>query len=116
MKSPGRAVVTGGAGFLGSHLCERLLADGWEVVSVDNLVTGAEENLKNLRGEARFQQVQHNVSEPLYLSGTVDAILHFASPASPVDYAEHPIATLKVGTLGTHNMLGLARAKGSVFL
>jgi dTDP-glucose 4,6-dehydratase len=111
-----RAVVTGGAGFLGSHLCERLLADGYHVVCVDNLVTGVARNLKHLEGRRGFEIIQHNVSEPLFLDGTVDAILHFASPASPVDYAQHPIATLKVGTLGTHNMLGLARAKGAVFL
>jgi dTDP-glucose 4,6-dehydratase len=111
-----RAVVTGGAGFLGSHLCDRLLADGWQVVCVDNLVTGSARNLAHLRGKKGFDSIQHNVNEPLYLDGTVDAVLHFASPASPVDYADHPIATLKVGTLGTHNMLGLARAKEAVFL
>jgi dTDP-glucose 4,6-dehydratase len=110
-----RAAVTGGAGFLGSHLCERLLADGWQVVCVDNLVTGASENIVHLRRNDAFKFLQHNVSEPLYLDGPVDAVLHFASPASPVDYADHPIATMKVGTLGTHNMLGLARAKGAVF-
>ena len=108
--------MTGGAGFLGSHLCERLLADGYRVVCVDNLVTGVARNIKQLEGRRGFEVLQHNVSEPLYLDGPVDAILHFASPASPVDYAQHPIATLKVGTLGTHNMLGLARAKGAVFL
>ena len=110
-----RAVVTGGAGFLGSHLCERLLADGWRVTCVDNLVTGALENVAHLRQNPSFAAIQHNVSEPLYLDGPVDAVLHFASPASPVDYADHPIATMKVGTLGTHNMLGLARAKGATF-
>ena len=111
----GRAVVTGGAGFLGSHLCERLLHDGWQVLSVDNLISGAARNLAHLRGNDRFQSIEHNVSEPLYVEGPVDAVLHFASPASPIDYADHPIATLKVGTLGTHNMLGLARAKGATF-
>ena len=110
-----RAVVTGGAGFLGSHLCEQLLADGWQVLSVDNLVTGAARNIAHLRGNPNFESLQHNVSEPLYIDGPVDALLHFASPASPVDYADHPIATLKVGTLGTHNMLGVARAKGAIF-
>ena len=110
-----RAVVTGGAGFLGSHLCERLLADGWQVVCVDNLVTGEAKNVAHLVGHKSFESVQHNVSEPLYLEGPVDAVLHFASPASPIDYADHPIATLKVGTLGTHNMLGRARAKGATF-
>jgi dTDP-glucose 4,6-dehydratase len=111
-----RAVVTGGAGFLGSHLCDRLLRDGWQVVCVDNLVTGAADNVAQLRANKAFESIQHNVSEPLYLEGNVDAVLHFASPASPTDYSDHPIATLKVGTLGTHNMLGLARAKHSVFL
>jgi dTDP-glucose 4,6-dehydratase len=111
----GRAVVTGGAGFLGSHLCERLLADGWQVTCVDNLVTGGSENVAHLRRNQSFISIQHNVSEPLYVEGAVDAVLHFASPASPVDYADHPIATMKVGTLGTHNMLGLARAKGATF-
>src|SRR5437764_270432 len=111
-----RAVVTGGAGFLGSHLCERLLEDGWQVLCVDNLVTGVAQNVAHLQGRKGFESIQHNVSEPLYLNDAVDGVLHFASPASPVDYADHPIATLKVGTLGTHNMLGLARAKHAVFL
>jgi len=110
-----RAVVTGGAGFLGSHLCERLLADGWQIVCVDNLVTGTAANIAPFRHHKSFESIQHNVSEPLYLDGPADAVLHFASPASPIDYADHPIATLKVGTLGTHNMLGLARAKGATF-
>jgi dTDP-glucose 4,6-dehydratase len=110
-----RAVVTGGAGFLGSHLCARLLRDGWQVVCVDNLVTGSATNIAHLRDHPSFESIQHNVSEPLYMAGPVDAVLHFASPASPIDYADHPIATLKVGTLGTHNMLGLARAKGAIF-
>jgi dTDP-glucose 4,6-dehydratase len=92
-----------------------LLADGWQVVSVDNLVTGALENIAHLRHHEAFQSIQHNVSEPLYVDGPVDTVLHFASPASPVDYAGHPIATMKVGTLGTHNMLGLARAKSATF-
>jgi dTDP-glucose 4,6-dehydratase len=111
-----RAVVTGGAGFLGSHLCERLVADGWRVICVDNLVTGAAQNVRALEHNKAFESIQHNVSEPLYLDGPVHAVLHFASPASPIDYADLPIATLKVGTLGTHNMLGLARAKGAIFL
>ncbi|HYM49818.1 MAG TPA: UDP-glucuronic acid decarboxylase family protein [Candidatus Limnocylindrales bacterium] len=111
-----RALVTGGAGFLGSHLCERLLRDGYEVLCVDNLVTGTSRNLVHLEGQPAFRLIRHNVSEHLEIEGPVDAILHFASPASPVDYAAHPIATLKVGTLGTHNLLGLARAKGAVFL
>ncbi|TMG41225.1 MAG: SDR family oxidoreductase [Chloroflexi bacterium] len=113
---PGHAVVTGGAGFLGSHLCERLLKDGWQVTCVDNLVTGQATNVARLRDDGRFRFLQHNVSEHLELEGTIDTVLHFASPASPVDYERHPIHTLKVGTLGTHNMLGLARAKKAGFL
>jgi dTDP-glucose 4,6-dehydratase len=92
-----------------------LLAEGWLVICVDNLVTGASENIAHLRPSQSFAFIQHNVSEPLFVEGAVDAVLHFASPASPVDYADHPIATMKVGTLGTHNMLGLARAKGATF-
>src|ERR671934_1002298 len=111
-----RAVVTGGAGFLGSHLCDRLLADGWQVLCVDNLVTGSTANIDHLRQNPGFAFQQHNVSEPIHIDGSVEAVLHFASPASPVDYAQHPIHTLKVGTLGTHNLLGLARAKGARFL
>ncbi len=93
-----------------------MLRDGWQVSCVDNLVTGTTENLNNLHNYSRFEFLKHNVSEPLRISGAIDAILHFASPASPIDYARHPIATLKVGTLGTHNMLGLAKAKQSIFL
>src|SRR5205823_2451522 len=92
------------------------VADGWRVVCVDNLVTGAAKNVAHLREHKSFESIQHNVSEPLYMDDGVDAVLHFASPASPIDYADHPIATLKVGTLGTHNMLGLARAKNALFL
>jgi dTDP-glucose 4,6-dehydratase len=110
------AVVTGGAGFLGSHLCDRLLAEGLRVVAVDNLSTGREENLAHLAGHPRFRFVRHNVCEPLHLDEPVDCVLHFASPASPIDYLELPIQTLKVGSLGTHNCLGLAKAKGARFL
>ena len=108
--------MTGGAGFLGSHVCGRLLRDGWQVTCVDNLITGTSANLRAIQDDRRFEYLVHNVSESLHLDGPVDAILHLASPASPMDYARHPIATLKVGTLGTHNMLGLARAKRAVFL
>lgn len=108
--------MTGGAGFLGSYLCERLVADGWQVLGVDNLLTGSQANLAHLEGNPGFRFLRHDVSQPLYLDDPIDAVLHFASPASPVDYARHPIATLKVGTLGTHNLLGLARAKQAVFL
>ena len=111
-----RAVVTGGAGFLGSHLCDRLIKDGWQVLCVDNLVTGSTANIDHLRQNPGFVFQQHNVSEPIHIDGSVEAVLHFASPASPVDYAQHPIHTLKVGTLGTHNLLGLARAKQARFL
>jgi dTDP-glucose 4,6-dehydratase len=106
-----RAVITGGAGFLGSHLCDYLLAQGWEVVAIDNLVTGTAANLKHLEGHARFSTVQHDVSRHITIAGPIDYVLHFASPASPVDYLKLPIQTLKVGALGTHNTLGLAMAK-----
>ncbi len=111
-----RVVVTGGAGFLGSHLCEHLLRRGDEVVAVDNLVTGSEANIAHLFGERTFSFVVADVSQYLWVPGDVDAILHFASPASPIDYLELPIQTLKVGSLGTHNCLGLARAKQARFL
>jgi dTDP-glucose 4,6-dehydratase len=106
-----RAVITGGAGFLGSHLCDRLLAEGWDVLAIDNLVTGTAANLRHLEGNAHFSTAQHNVSEHITVEGPVDYVLHFASPASPVDYLKLPIQTLKVGALGTHNTLGLALAK-----
>jgi dTDP-glucose 4,6-dehydratase len=111
-----RAVVTGGAGFLGSHLCERLLAEGIAVVAVDNLVTGKRENVAQLAGRDDFELVLHDVSTPIEIEGPVDHVLHFASPASPIDYLELPIQTLKVGSLGTHNSLGLAKAKGARYL
>jgi dTDP-glucose 4,6-dehydratase len=111
-----RAVITGGAGFLGSHLCDRLLAEGHRVVCVDNLVTGRLENIAHLRGRDDFEYLEHDVSRPFEVEGKVDYVLHFASPASPIDYLELPIQTLKVGSLGTHNTLGLAKAKGARFL
>lgn len=116
-----RAVITGAAGFLGSHLTERLLSVGLEVVGVDNLLTGKRENLMHLAGpdltdNPAFSFLEHDVSKPFFLEGPVDYVLHFASPASPIDYLELPIQTLKVGSLGTHNTLGLARAKGARFL
>jgi dTDP-glucose 4,6-dehydratase len=110
------AVVTGGAGFLGSHLCERLLAEGYRVVCVDNLVTGRRENVGHLGDDPRFRFLEHDVSRPFELAEQVDCVLHFASPASPIDYLELPIQTLKVGSLGTHNTLGLARAHGARYL
>jgi dTDP-glucose 4,6-dehydratase len=111
-----RVVITGGAGFLGSHLCERFLAEGAEVVCVDNLVTGRQDNVAHLLGGAAFHFAHANVSTGIHVDGPVDAVLHFASPASPIDYLKLPIQTLKVGALGTHNALGLAKAKGSRFL
>ena len=109
-----RTLVTGGAGFLGSHLCEYLLNKGHEVVCMDNLITGSKDNISGIKSE-KFQFVEHNVSEFIALEGELDYILHFASPASPIDYLELPIQTLKVGALGTHNALGLAKAKKAVF-
>jgi dTDP-glucose 4,6-dehydratase len=111
-----RVLVTGGAGFIGSHLCESLLARGCEVVCMDNFITGSPANIAALRGERGFTFVRHNVTEYIHLDGPVDRILHRASPASPRDYLELPIQTLKVGALGTHNALGLAKAKGARFL
>ena len=111
-----RAVITGGAGFLGSHLCDRLIEKGWEVLCLDNLVTGAQANVGHLLAHPRFQFMQQDVSRFIEVSGPVDYVLHFASPASPVDYIKFPIQTLKVGSLGTHNSLGLALAKKAKFL
>jgi len=111
-----RTVITGGAGFLGSHLCERFLAEGHEVVCVDNYITGNPENIEALRKSDRFSFIRHDISHPLEIDGLVDNVLHFASPASPVDYLRHPIATLKVGSLGTHNTLGLAKLKNARYL
>jgi nucleoside-diphosphate-sugar epimerase/intein/homing endonuclease len=111
-----RILVTGGAGFLGSHLVERLLAEGHDVIAMDNLITGSTDNIAHLAGNPHFSFIHHNVTNYIYLKGDLDAILHFASPASPVDYLELPIQTLKVGSLGTHNALGLALAKGARFL
>ena len=111
-----RALVTGAAGFLGSHLCDRLLAQGHDVVGMDNYVTGKPANLAHLERESRFELVRHDVSTFIEVDGDLDAVLHFASPASPVDYLELPIQTLKVGSLGTHNSLGLAKAKAARFL
>ena len=110
-----RTLVTGGAGFLGSHLCEYLLDKGHEVICMDNLITGSKQNISGIKS-SNFRFVNHNVSEFIKLDGDLDYILHFASPASPIDYLELPIQTLKVGALGTHNALGLAKAKKAVFL
>jgi len=111
-----RILITGGAGFLGSHLCERLVSQGHTVVCVDNFLTGRPENIARLMGDDRFSLVKYNVCDYLHVDGPLDAVMHFASPASPQDYLEYPIATLKVGALGTHKALGLAKAKGARFL
>ena len=110
------SVVTGGAGFLGSHLCDRLLAEGHQVIAIDNLITGSIDNIAHLAGNPGFRYIKHDVTHYLYIPGRVDHIFHMASPASPIDYLELPIQTMKVGALGTHNALGLARAKGASFL
>jgi len=110
------SVVTGGAGFLGSHLCERLLAEGHRVVCIDNLITGDTQNISHLVGNEKFRFIHHDVSEYIIVDGPVHHVLHFASPASPIDYLKLPIQTLKVGSLGTHKALGLAKAKGARFL
>lgn len=109
-------LVTGGAGFLGSHLCDRLLVEGHAVIAVDNFVTGNPNNIAHLEGDRRFHFIEQNVTKFFSVEGQIDAVLHFASPASPIDYLELPIQTLKVGSLGTHNALGLALAKGARFL
>src|SRR5213595_637753 len=111
-----RAVVTGGAGFLGSHLCDRLLERDYEVVCLDNLLTGNTSNIAHLMGHSNFKFIKYNVIDYLFVEGPVDAVLHFASPASPIDYLEMPIQTLKVGSLGTHKALGLAKEKKARFL
>jgi len=111
----GRVVITGAAGFIGSHLAETLLDMCFAVVGVDNFITGDPANIAHLKGR-EFELLEHNVSKPFFVSGTVDFVLHWASPASPIDYAQLPIPTLKVGALGTHNALGLAKSKGAAFV
>ena len=111
-----RAVITGGSGFLGSHLCDYLIERGWEALSIDNLVTGNDGNVEHLKKHPRFRMMRHDVSQYIDVPGPVDYVLHFASPASPVDYLKLPIQTLKVGALGTHNTLGLALAKKAKYL
>ena len=110
------SVVTGGAGFLGSHLSDRLLAEGHRVIGIDNFITGSTANIEHLAGNGNYRFIEHDVSNYIFLPGDVDYVFHFASPASPIDYLEHPIPTLKVGSLGTHNALGLAKAKNARFL
>ncbi|HEU4561719.1 MAG TPA: UDP-glucuronic acid decarboxylase family protein [Longimicrobium sp.] len=111
-----RILITGAAGFLGSHLADRFLAEGHQVVGMDNFITGHPDNIAHLIGRPDFLFVQHDVTNYIYVEGPLDGVLHFASPASPVDYLEKPIQTLKVGSLGTHKALGLAKAKGARFL
>ena len=110
------AVVTGGAGFLGSHLCDKLISENFRVICVDNLITGNTDNIAHLVGNENFLFIKHDVTNYIYLPGDVDFILHFASPASPIDYLQLPIQTLKVGSLGTHKVLGLAKEKKATFL
>lgn len=110
------SVVTGGAGFLGSHLCDLLIAEGHSVVCIDNLITGSTDNIAHLAGHPSFKFIQYDVTNYLFVEGKVDFVFHFASPASPIDYLKLPIQTLKVGSLGTHKALGLAKAKEAVFL
>jgi dTDP-glucose 4,6-dehydratase len=110
-----RVLITGAAGFLGSHLTDRFIAEGHSVLGLDNFITGRADNVAHLTGHERFQLVRHDISTATYVDGPLDGVLHLASPASPVDYLAHPIATLKVGSLGTHNALGIARAKGARF-
>jgi dTDP-glucose 4,6-dehydratase len=109
-------VITGGAGFLGSHLCDRFLAEGHRVIAIDNLITGSADNIAHLFGNPNFKFIQHDVTEFIYVEGEVQNVLHFASPASPIDYLKVPIQTLKVGSLGTHKALGFARAKNARFM
>lgn len=116
MKTTKTFLVTGGAGFIGSHLCENLLEMGFKVICVDNLLTGSSDNVSSFLSDDNFRFINHDVTKDLYLPDSVFAVLHFASPASPSDYHEFPIQTLKVGSLGTHKMLGLAKAKGARFL
>lgn len=111
-----RVLVTGGAGFIGSHLCDKLISEGFDVVCMDNFITGNQKNIEHLKGVDNMQFIEHDVSKYIKVDGPLDFVLHFASPASPIDYLELPIQTLKVGSLGTHNSLGLAKSKGAGFL
>lgn len=111
-----KVLITGGAGFLGSHLCDRFIKEGWQVIAMDNLITGNPDNIVHLYGNEHFKFIHHDVTNFIHVEGQLDLVLHFASPASPIDYLEMPIQTLKVGSLGTHKALGLAKAKGARFL
>ncbi|MCK5014399.1 MAG: SDR family oxidoreductase [Candidatus Omnitrophica bacterium] len=116
MRRRKKVVITGGAGFLGSHLCDRFVEDGLKVICVDNLITGNLRNIKHLQRNKNFEFIRHDVSKKLHIKGGVDYVLHFASPASPIDYLNYPIPTLKVGSLGAHNTLGLAKLKKARYL
>lgn len=116
LKNPWKIVITGGAGFIGSHLCDKLIAIGHEVVCIDNLITGNPDNIAHLIGNESFKFINYDVTNFIHIEGKVNAVLHFASPASPIDYLELPIQTLKVGALGTHKTLGLAKAKNAKYL
>ena len=109
-----RVLITGAAGFLGSHLCDKFVKEGYAVIGIDNFITGAPENIEHLNSSSNFSFVEHDVCQHISIDGPLDYILHFASPASPIDYLKIPIQTLKVGSLGTHNCLGLALAKDSI--
>jgi len=111
-----RVLITGGAGFLGSHLCDKFISNGDEVICMDNLITGSPDNIAHLFGNSKFKFINQDVTEYIYIEGSLDYILHFASPASPIDYLKLPIQTLKVGSLGTHKTLGLAKNKNARFL
>jgi dTDP-glucose 4,6-dehydratase len=115
-KAAKRAVIAGGSGFLGSHVCERLLAEGCEVLCLDNFLTSGGENIAHLKSEPGFTFIQHDITQPIFIQGPVDYVLHLASPASPRDYMQYPMHTLRVGAMGTYHTLGLARAKGATFL
>ncbi len=111
-----KVLITGGAGFIGSHLCDHFMRKGFKVIALDNLITGSVENIKHLFSDRNFSFIKHDISKPIFLSEKIDLVLHFASPASPPDYLKHPIQTLKVGALGTHNALGIAKKNRSIFL
>jgi len=111
-----RILITGGAGFLGSHLCDYFIAKGHSVIAMDNLITGNIKNIEHLFGNDKFQFIKHDVTNFIHLPGKIDAVMHFASPASPIDYLKYPIPTLKVGALGTHKALGLAKEKNAIFM
>ncbi|HXV19124.1 MAG TPA: UDP-glucuronic acid decarboxylase family protein [Candidatus Omnitrophota bacterium] len=115
-KSSGRVLITGGSGFLGSHLCDRFIKKGWKVICLDNFITGTNRNVGHLFKNKNFSFIKHDISKHVEVPGALDAVLHFASPASPPDYLKHPIQTLKVGALGTHNALGIAKKKKARFL